>query len=144
MPIMNDENRTKMRLNFAFLLSESGLGAAVELSSSWHQNTQPISVVKTCLYISPGAGLPWLPPALLGIPRLCCLSWCPGPLSGARAAVLPLQAEEKERRPPPPFLEGASHLLLSWGRTQLSGMGGGHMLARIRGCVCKGEVGSGF
>lgn len=37
MPIMNDETRTKMRLNFVFLLSESGLGAAVELSSSWHQ-----------------------------------------------------------------------------------------------------------
>lgn len=30
MPIMNDETRTKMRLNFVFLLSESGLGAAVE------------------------------------------------------------------------------------------------------------------
>lgn len=53
--------------------------------------------------------------------------------------MLPFQAEEKERRHPPPFLEGASNLL-SWDHTQLGGMGGGHVLAKIEACVYKEEV----
>lgn len=58
--------------------------------------------------------------------------------------MLPFQAEEKERRHPPPFLEGASNFLLSWGYAQLRGMEGGHVLAIIRDCVSKEEVENDF
>lgn len=106
---MDDENRIKMRLNSEVLLPASGSGAAVEPGL---RNLQLVSLVEMPASVSRGGRLPWLPLALLCLSRLWPSFWCFGPTSGARAAMLPFQAEQKERRHPPPVLEGASTFLL--------------------------------